>query len=167
MSKGKRAALTDRGAVGKSVVAGVKDRATNRVSAAIVPDTRTETLTGFVESRTEPEAAVYTDEHSAYSGLDREHESVCHSSGEYIRNGVHTQGIESFWSMMKRAHKGVYHKLSAKHLNRYVAEFAGRHNVREADTRDQMGAVVSGMVGKRLMYRQLIADNGLPSGARA
>ena len=68
--------------------------------------------------------------------------------------------------MLKRAHKGVYHKLSAKHLDRYVREFAGRHNVRELDTLEQMGAVVVGMVGKRLMYRQLIADNGLPSGAR-
>ncbi len=69
--------------------------------------------------------------------------------------------------MLKRAHKGICHKLSVKHLDRYVREFAGRRNVREADTMEQMGAVVIGMVGKRLMYRQLIADNGLPSGARS
>lgn len=66
----------------------------------------------------------------------------------------------------KRAHKGTYHKFSKKHLNRYVIEFAGRHNIRELDTVDQMNSVVSDMVGKRLKYKQLIADNGLESGAR-
>ena len=70
---------------------------------------------------------------------------------------AHTNGIESFWSMLKRAHKGTFHKISAKHLQRYVNEFAGRHNVREADTIRQMESVVIGLVGKRLMYRDLIA----------
>ena len=60
--------------------------------------------------------------------------------------------------MLKRAHKGVYHKISPKHLQRYVDEFAGRHDLRERDTVDQMQNVVAGMVGKRLMYRELIAD---------
>ena len=59
--------------------------------------------------------------------------------------------------MLKRAHKGVYHKMSAKHLQRYVIEFAGRHGVRERNTIDQMGALVSGMTGKRLTYRDLVA----------
>ena len=58
---------------------------------------------------------------------------------------------------MKRAHKGVYHKISHKHLQRYVCEFAGRHGVREQDTIEQMAAVVVGLVGKRLMYRDLIS----------
>ena len=60
--------------------------------------------------------------------------------------------------MLKRAHKGVYHKLSAKHLQRYVVEFAGRHNIRELDTLEQMQHVVAGMAGTRLMYRELITD---------
>ena len=59
--------------------------------------------------------------------------------------------------MLKRAHKGVYHKISAKHLQRYVDEFAGRHGIRNRDTIDQMGVVVDGMVGKRLMCRTLTA----------
>ena len=59
--------------------------------------------------------------------------------------------------MLKRAHKGVYHKLSHKHLQRYVSEFAGRHNIREQDTINQMGAVVAALVGKRLMYCDLTA----------
>lgn len=159
MPQAKRKALkgTGRGHTGKTIVAGVKDRATNRISAGIVPDTATATLTTFVESRTESGATIYTDEHSAYLGLDRPHESVRHSAGEYVRGDAHTQGIESFWSMLKRAHKGVYHKISPKHLHRYVADFAGRHNIREADTVDQMGALTRGMVGKRLTYRALVS----------
>ena len=77
-----------------------------------------------------------------------------------------TNGIESFWSMLKRAHKGTFHKLSAKHMQRYVEEFCGRHNVRELDTADQMLLVARAMRGKRLRYRNLVADNGLSSGAR-
>lgn len=57
--------------------------------------------------------------------------------------------------MLKRAHKGVYHELSAKHLQRYVAEYAGRHNIHEYDTLEQMQHVVAGMIGRRLMYRDL------------
>ena len=80
---------------------------------------------------------------------------------------AHTNGMESFWATLKRAHKGVYHKISAKHLESYVRQFAGKHNAREDDTITQMGGVIAGMVGKRLMYRDLIADNGLASGARS
>ena len=80
---------------------------------------------------------------------------------------AHTNGIESFWSMLKRAHKGTFHKISPKHLDRYVQEFAGKHNIRELDTADQMTAVAAGLIGKRLMYNDLIADNGLDSGARS
>ena len=62
--------------------------------------------------------------------------------------------------MLKRGYYGTYHRMSYKHLQRYVNEFAGRHNVRDLDTVDQMVAVVVGLVGKRLMYRDLIADTG-------
>ena len=145
------------GIVGKTIVAGVRDRATNRVGAAVVPDTKMETLQAFVEDRTAPTAKVYTDEHPSYRRLRREHEAVHHKAGEYVRGDVHTQGIESFWAMLKRAHKGTFHKISAKHMQRYVNEFAGRHNVRDADTIDQMRNVVAGAVGKRLLYRELVA----------
>ena len=65
--------------------------------------------------------------------------------------------IESFWATLKRAHKGVYHKLSAKHLHRYVADFVGRHSLRDYDTLQQMGLVAQGMTGKRLRYKDIIA----------
>ena len=62
--------------------------------------------------------------------------------------------------MLKRAHKGTFHRLSPKHLQRYVNEFAGRHNIRDKDTIDQMTDIVCGLVGRRLMYRDLIAPTG-------
>ena len=156
-----------RGGIGKTVVAGAKDRETNRVSAEVVASTDAKTLQGFVVDQAAKGATVYTDEAAAYKGMPFKHESVRHGTGEYVRDMAHTNGIESFWSMLKRAHKGVYHKMSPKHLQRYVDQFAGKHNAREANTIDQMGGVVAGMVGKRLMYRNLIADNGLASGARS
>ena len=70
-------------------------------------------------------------------------------------------------SDVQAGHKGTYHKMSKKHLKRYVTEFVGRHNKRPLDTMDQMGALVRGMDGKRLKYAELIAPNGLPSGARS
>ena len=97
----------------------------------------------------------------------RRHEAVCHGAGEYVRGDAHTNGIESFWAILKRAHKGIYHKMSPKHLDRYARGFAGKHNCRKMDTLARMAHVARGMVGRRLTYRQLIAPNGLPSGARA
>ena len=101
------------------------------------------------------------------STLPFDHESVKHSVAEYVNGKAHTNGIESFWSMLKRAHTGVFHKLSPKHLNRYVQGFAGKHNLRRLDTLAQMKAVVRRLAGKRLTYRKLTADNGLSSGARS
>ncbi len=115
-----------------------------------------------------PGATVYTDDAAVYRVLDAryEREAVNHSAGKYVRGAAHTNGMESFWSMLKHGHQGIYRKMSPKHLDRYVAEFSGRHNAREADTAGQMAALVAVSVGKRLMYRDLIAGNGLESGAR-
>ena len=157
MPKAKRKTLDGRGAVGKATVVGAKDRRTGQVRASVIERTDTPTLQGFVAGRAAPGAKVFTDDASAYQGMPFEHGSVRHSVGEYVDGMVHTNGIESFWSMLKRAHKGVYHKLSHKHLQRYVREFAGRHNIREQDTIAQMAHVAAGLVGKRLMYRDLTA----------
>ena len=167
MSKAKRATLEGRGAVGKTTVAGAKDRATNHVSARVVPDTGKATLQGFVAAHAAPGATVYTDEHASYQGMPFAHEAVKHGVAEYVRGMAHTNGMESFWSMLKRAHTGTFHKMSPKHLDRYVRQFAGKHNLREEDTIDIMRNVVAGLIGKCLMYNQLTADNGLPSGARS
>ena len=145
-----------RGTVGKTAVVGAKNRQTNRVSAAVVKNVDQPTLQGFVAENVEPGAKVYTDDHGGYEGLPN-HETVRHSVKEYVNGQAHTNGIESFWAMLKRGYHGTYHRMSPKHLHRYVDEFAGRHNQRPLDTIDQMAAMVRGMDGKRLRYKDLVS----------
>ena len=106
---------------------------------------------------------VYTDEARAYEGLRRAHQAVKHSTREYVDGAAHTNGIESHWALLKRGYIGTYHHMSAKHLQRYVTEFAGRHNARPLDTIDQMGAIVTGGAGKRLGYADLIGPEYIRS----
>ncbi len=167
-SNAERKAATGRGPVDMEAVVGAKDRETNTVAARHVARTTAPYIAGFVADHTEPGAKVYTDDAAAYGPLQGpfEHEAVNHSASEYVRGEAHTNGIESLWSLFKRGFHGTYHKMSPKHLDRYVTEFASRHNVRDADTVAQMAELARGMIGKRLRYADLIADNGLPSGAR-
>ena len=103
-------------------------------------------------------STVYTDEAKACQGLSkRQHKVVKHPAGEYIRKQAHTNGRESFWAALRRDYYGTFHHFSEKHLDRYVAEFSGRHNIREADTADMMAIIARRSVGKRLRYRDLIA----------
>ncbi|MYC84091.1 MAG: IS1595 family transposase [Acidimicrobiia bacterium] len=149
-----------RGVVGKKAVVGARSR-DGKVTAAVVDDTKRATLHGFIHTHVAAGSRVFTDDALAYRTLgesdDLDHAAVRHSVGEYVRGEVHTNGMESFWSMLKRGYYGTYHKMSFKHLRRYVAEFAARHNVRDLDTLDQMVALAKGMEGKRLMYADLIA----------
>lgn len=149
-----------RGTVGKTAVAGVKDRETNKVSAKVIEKTDSKTMKEFISDNVSEGATVYTDEATVYNNLaDFEHQSVKHSVGEYVRLQAHTNGIESFWATLKRGHNGVYHKMSAKHLNRYVNEFVGRQNARNKDTIEQMSLCVENMERKKLRYKDLIAEN--------
>ena len=143
----------------KAAVIGVKDRETGQVRARAIANTDGETLRGFVREHTAPGAQVYSDGHGAYTPLEGEykHNAVQHSVGTYVIEQAHTNGIESFWSMLKRGYMGTFHHFSAKHLQRYVSEFAGRHNIRDMDTLAQMAVVSRGMVGKRLPYAELTA----------
>lgn len=145
-----------RGKVGKTPVAGVLDRATHHVSAHVVPDVKRATLEPFVLSRIQPGAAIYTDEWWGYTRLPNR-TAVQHGVGEYVNGQAHTNGLESFWSMLKRGYHGTFHHMSPKHLDRYVQEFATRQNLRELDTADVMSEVAARMVGERLTYDALTA----------
>ena len=150
-----------RGPVGKAAVMGARDRATGKVTASVVGAEDAATADAFLDVHAAEGATVYSDEASAYRHLSR-HETVSHSAGEYVRylDGVNidTNAVESLWSTIKRAHKGVYHHLSAKHLQRYVDSFAAKRNIRDADTIDQMAAVVASMFGREITYTALTAD---------
>ena len=141
-----------RGTVGKTAVVGAKDRVTKQVAARVIEATDKPALQGFVTEHTGDGTTVYTDESTAYRGMGRSHETVKHPVGEWGKGRAHTNGMESFWSMLKRAHKGTFHHFWAKHLQRYVNEFAGRQNIRA------MAHIVARLIGKRLMYRDLIAE---------
>ena len=134
---------------------GVKDRKANKVVARHVPNLTKGEIQSFIGKNVSRKAMVYTDDHRSYIGLPFEHESVNHSVGEYVRDMAHTNGVESFWAVLKRGYYGTYHRISPKHLSRYCVEFSGRHNVREMDTIDQMAFLAKGMVGKRLKYKEL------------
>ncbi len=145
-----------RGTVGKTAVAGVRDRASGRISAAVVPATDGATLVPFVAGRTAPDAQIFTDDHGAYRNLPRPHRIVRHGVGQYVDGQAHTNGLESFWSLLKRGYHGTFHHVSEKHLDRYVDEFSGRHNSRRLDTLAQMERTARGLVGRRLPYRELV-----------
>ncbi len=161
-----RKAEAGRGAAGMIAVVGAKDRTINMVPAQAVNSTDRDMLQGFVADTAAPGATIYTDEHGSYRGMPFHRETVRHSAGEYIRGHAGVNGMESFWSMLKRGYQGTFHHFSEKHTGRYVVEFAGRYKMRNRDTLDQMSEIVEGMIDKRLKYRDLIADNRMESGAR-
>ena len=142
------------GVVGKVAVVGMKDRQTNKVTAVVAGAVNKETLHGFVHGQAKQGATIFTDDHRAYEGL-LNRQSVKHSVKEYVTGQAHTNGIESFWSLLKRGYYGTYHKMSPAHLHRYVAEFEGRHNGRRLDTLEQMESMVTGADYKRLRYKDL------------
>ncbi len=139
-------------------MAGLKDRSTNAVRVAVVPDNRQATLQAFVRGHLEPGARLYTDEAAAYKGLaEYRHTSINHGRGEYGRGPVHTNGIESFWALFKRGFRGTYHSMSPKRLHRYAREFEGRHNLKAESQLEHMGCLVRGMEGRRLTWWELTA----------
>ena len=103
---------------------------------------------------------VFTDEYRGYQrlGADYRHESVNHSHWEYVRGDVHTNGIESFWALLKRGCYGTYHHWSPKHLPRYISEFAGRTNARSYDTLDAMSKMARSLPNGTMPYKKLIAS---------
>ena len=145
-----------RGPVDKVPVIGIKDRKTKK--AKVVDKVNIKTMDAFIAEFTDAEAMVYTDGARVYLDIPFAHESVNHSILQYVNGEVHTHGVESFWSRLKQAHKDTFHKLTAKHLHSDVAEFEGKHNMRDLDAVAQMYNVVTSMIGHRLMYKTLIRD---------
>jgi transposase-like protein len=148
-----------RGSVGKTAVLGMRERG-GRVVAMVVPDTSIDTIQNEIHGRVEAGSTIYTDEAGSYSDLDGlffRHETVNHSAGEFARGSVSTNGIESVWAVLKRGLHGVYHHASAKHLHRYVDEFAWRLNDGNVarHTLDRLDSFVTATAGKRLTYKRL------------
>ena len=159
MHKSRKPRMVGAGPQDKTPVIGIKERGSRKVKAKVTDRASGVLLRGMVTETVKEGVVVYTDQNRSYEGLVKKnykHESVNHGVGEYIRGKAHTNGVESFWSMLKRGHTGVYHKMSPKHLQRYIDEYVGRHNARPLSTMTQIELTFKGMNGKRLRYKELI-----------
>jgi transposase-like protein len=163
MHKDKRAEkITGRGAAGKAIVIGVLERG-KEVRTKVIPNTRKGTVQAEVRAHVEPGALVCTDALASYQGLapDYVHEAVDHAV-EYVRGNVHTNGLENYWSLLKRCIRGTYVSVEPFHLFRYLDEENFRYNERKHDNGDvkhdgeRFIDVVGSMGGKRLTYKKLI-----------
>jgi transposase-like protein len=140
---------------------GMRERG-GRTKAMVVQGTDAASLQPEIVANVAPGSTIHTDEHGGYAGLDQasfRHETINHNAGEYIRDGVTTNSIESVWAVLKRGLHGVYHHASEKHLGRYVDEFAFRlndGNVRR-HTLSRLNSFMDATVGKQITYKELIA----------
>jgi transposase-like protein len=156
----------------KAIVMGMLDRDARKVRAKMVPNVKRETLQAEILKQIEHKSRVYTDRWSGYDALaakDYIHETVNHME-EYVRGQVHTQGIENFWSLLKRGLTGTYIAVEPFHLDRYVDEQAFRYNNRATkdnplDDRDRFLLAVSQIAGKRLTYAELTGKTEPPTSA--
>lgn len=141
----------------KTSVIGLRERGGN-VKAIVVPDRTKETLLPIIHENVAPDSILMTDELIAYQALDNyfEHYSVNHSAKEFVNEMAHTNGIENFWSHLKRGIDGIYHQISKEHLQSYIDEFLLRFNTRKFTTQNRFDLVLSGVTGKRLTYKKLI-----------
>lgn len=145
------------GGVDKMVVQGARNRDDNRVVATVIHGTDTATIQEHISEWVEPGSALFTDTHKVYDGLDACYavKQVNHSKGEYVAGDVHTNGIENYWSLLKRSIKGSQIHVSSEHLQRYVVERTFAYNNRETDDLGRMRAATSGAAGRRLTWNEL------------
>ncbi len=151
--------ITGTGGMDKFPVFGMVQRG-GKVEAYSVPNVRKEVLVGKIRDRVSSDAeVVVTDEWCGYSGLNATHRhEVINHIREWARGAVHTNTIENFWSLFKRGLMGSFHKVSLKHLNRYLAEFTYRFNRRE--DADIFLQTLVRLVGTSVMpYENLVSDN--------
>lgn len=151
----------------KTAVMGMLDRETRKVRTTVIPDVKRETLQNEILRNVDRGATVYTDQHTGYDRLktmEFVHETVTHMN-EYVRGQVHTQGIENYWSLLKRTLKGTYVAVEPFHLSRYLDEQVFRFNNRATkdnplDDADRFMLAVSQISGKRLTYADLTGKVG-------
>lgn len=138
-------------------VLGMKERDGNIV-AIVVPNRNKETILPVIRNVVEQDTVVMTDEYTAYKDLkhDYNHFRVNHSAKEYVNAMAHTNGIENFWSHLKRGIDGIYHWCSREHLQSYVDEFTLRFNTRDLNTQGRFDLILSAISNKRLTYQNLI-----------
>jgi transposase-like protein len=159
--KVRKTRVTSRGGnVDKAAVMGILQRTNgdvpSRVFTRLIKDANANTLQGHIRANVATGAQVMTDSATAYRGLRRDyiHQHVNHAV-EYVRDTVHSNGIENFWSLLKRTIKGTYVSVDPMHLERYLAEQGFRFNERKDNDLGRFRAVLGSVAGKRLTYKEL------------
>jgi transposase-like protein len=148
--------ITGTGGSGKAAaVMGLLERH-GEVRTKIVRDTSRKMLHSEVKAHVEPGANLFTDAHMGYRGLSEDyiHQVIDHAEA-YMKDEIHTNGLENFWSLLKRGITGTYISVEPFHLFRYLDEQAWRYNNRKATDRDWFFKAVSQVVGKRLTHKEL------------
>lgn len=147
--------IQGRGASGKAVVMGLLERH-GEVRTRVVPDTKKKTLQGEIRENVESGSEVFTDALTSYQGLDPEyvHQFIDHAE-KYAEGKVHTNGLENFWSLLKRSLNGTYVSIEPFHLFRYLDEQAFRFNEREGRDSDRFRKALGSVVGRRVTYSEL------------
>jgi len=162
-SKRERTRKGRRSGMGKAAVMGLLQRhegkGKSRVRLEVVPSTRRHQLHSRVEQHVEDGSKVFTDALKSYDhlGVYYQHQVIDHAEC-YARGEVHTNGLENFWSLLKRSIKGTYVSVEPFHLFRYLDEQAFRFNEREGNDADRFRSAIQNIVGRRVMYRELIGE---------
>lgn len=157
--------ITGTGGMGKTAVMGLLERhgpeKSSRVRIKVIADRKRKTLAPEVRQNVIGGSEVFTDALKSYDDLsaDYVHQVIDHAE-EYVRGQVHTNGIENFWSLLKRSIKGTYVSVEPFHLFRYLDEQAFRFNTRKADDGRRFEQVVGSSVGRRLTYSALTGTMG-------
>jgi len=157
--------IKGRGTAGKAIVMGILERhgskdTVSRVRAKVIHSTTTPTIEKEIREAVEPKSELFTDELSSYAGLDKEytHKVINHMEA-YVKGNIHTNGIENFWSLLKRTIRGTYVSVEPFHLFRYVDEQSFRFNSRDGDNAGRFAYVVGNVVGRRVTYKHLTGKN--------
>ena len=157
--------IKGRGPEGKAIVAAVLERG-GRVRAKVVENRRKPELQKLVCDHVEAGSNLYSDALKSYEGLDEYTHQVIDHAVSYVEGNVHTNGMENFWSLLKRGLKGTYVSVEPFHLHRYIDEQAFRYNNRKDEMGEDIGdfarfkRTLAQVVGKRLTYKTLIGKEG-------
>lgn len=163
--------ITARGGVGggKTAVMGIlersRDKTLSRVKAVVIQDTTRDTLHGHIRDTVREDSTVYTDSWVSYQAMYGYRHAMIDHAVEYVSGRVHTNGIENFWSLLKRSLRGTYISVEPFHLGRYIDEQVFRFNERKGDDGDRFRTALRGIIGKRLTYKELISNGALASAA--
>jgi transposase-like protein len=165
----KRRPDSRQGVTDKTPVVALVHKRTGEVRAKVVPNVTSRNLATMLNETCSPEAThLHTDSAGVYAPIGPDfasHETVNHSVGEYVRDGISTNQAESFFAQFKRSLDGTHHSVSKEHLQQYASEFEFRWNTSKVSDPERVQALVDGAVGKRLPYRPLIARPSPQSGA--